>query len=126
LRLLGTAPAGRTLVDGKGIGDVEELVLRDRRALAATGTVVALLFVDLVTGRLTQPPDLTTVGVLGAGEKAVLDRARQELQTALNALPHSARTLPEEIADVARRHLRRIFRRELERKPVVIPLVITQ
>ncbi len=118
---------GRILVDGKGVGDVEELVLRDRRHLAATGTVVALLTLDSATGELSSPPELTAVGVLRSQEhEAVLGRATRALTETIRELPPSSRGLPDELAEVVRRRLRGFFRKELDRKPVIIPLVIEQ
>jgi len=125
LRTVDQVSAGRVLVDGKGVGDVHEPELRDRRALAATGTVVALIMLDTVRGVLVREPELTAVGVLAAAHcDDLLPRAGRQLSDTLAHLPLAARRLPDEVADVARRSLRRFFRRELDRKPVVIPLVI--
>jgi len=127
MRTNGKVDVGRILVDGKGVGDVEELVLRDRRHLAATGTVVALLTLDASTGELARPPELTAVGVLRSQEHdEVLGRATRALAEAVEDLPPSARGLSEDLAEVVRRRLRGFFRKELDRKPVVIPLVIEQ
>jgi len=127
MRTTGRVEVGRVLVDGKGVGDVEELVLRDRRHLAATGTVVALLTLDSSGGDLVRPPELTAVGVLGSQEyDEILGRATQALAKTVQELPPSARGLPEELAEVVRRRLRGFFRKELDRKPFIIPLVIEQ
>jgi ribonuclease J len=127
IRTTGRVEAGRIMVDGKGVGDVEELVLRDRRHLAATGTVVALLTLDSSTGDLMRPPELTAVGVLRSQEHdEILGRATRALAETVGDLPPSARSLPEELAEVVRRRLRGFFRKELDRKPVIIPLVIEQ
>ena len=127
MRTIGQVEVGRTLVDGKGVGDVEELVLRDRRHLAATGTVVALITLDSSSGELARPPELTAVGVLREQEcDEILARATRALADTVRDLPPSARSLPEELAEVVRRRLRGFFRKELDRKPVVIPLVIQQ
>jgi ribonuclease J len=80
MRCTGQVEVGRILVDGKGVGDVEELVLRDRRHLAATGTVVALLTLDSSSGELVRPPELTAVGVLRSqAHDEVLGRATRAL-----------------------------------------------
>lgn len=127
LKAVGQTPSGRTMVDGKGVGDVEELVLRDRRALASTGIVVALVALVAEEGSLARDPQLTAVGVTGPDESSeVLARAARSLRDTLDALPSGARRLPGEVADVVRRELRRFFRRELARKPVVIPIVIEE
>jgi len=121
------AASGRIMVDGKGVGDVEELVLRDRRALAATGTIVALVTLDLATGQLAREPELTAVGVLRPDEQdGILARATQALKLAVEELNPGTRSMPEELEVVVRRRLRGFFRRELDRKPVIIPLIIEQ
>ena len=52
------APAGMTLVDGLGIGDVGEVVLRDRRKLSADGVVVVVVAVDGHHGQVLSGPDI--------------------------------------------------------------------
>src|SRR3989442_7170049 len=62
--------AGRVFVDGKGIGDVEDVVLRDRRHLSEDGLVLAVLAIDQRSGEIVAGPDLGARGVGGGGTDA--------------------------------------------------------
>ena len=117
-------PAGRVFVDGKGVGEVEQVVLRDRRHLSADGIVVAVLAVAQHSGDLVLEPHLVSRGVVA--EDAIADAheaARAEVMTALSALGPEARRDPTVVKEEVRRALRRHFRR-LARRPIVLPLVL--
>jgi ribonuclease J len=125
LRPQGRLRAGRILVDGKGVGDVAEQVLGDRRALGETGVVIALLSLCPNTGKLLIPPALSAVGVaIPETQAALLERASAALGAALEALPPTIRQDRDEISHRVQGELRRFFRRELGRRPMVIPVVL--
>jgi ribonuclease J len=116
-------PAGLVFVDGKGVGDVEQVVLRDRRALAKTGMVLCVVIFgedgDLVAG-----PDITTRGVLQEERgHALVEQAADEVRASLGRL--SAHADAATRAEEVRACLRRFFRRELERRPLIVPVVMT-
>jgi ribonuclease J len=116
-------PAGRVFVDGTGVGDVEAVVLRDRRHLSEDGMVLAVLAIAQHSGDVIAGPDLITRGVVGeeaSGE--VMEKARAEVLAALAAVNPESRTDPAEVKEEVRRALRRYFRR-LERRPVILPFV---
>ncbi len=115
--------AGFVYVDGKRVGDVGEVVLRDRRVLAETGLVMCVVVLD-ETGRIVAGPDIVTRGLLHEEDsQELLAQAGDDVRTALEALDghadHATRT-----AEI-RTALRRLFRRELDRRPLVIPVVMT-
>jgi ribonuclease J len=117
--------AGFVYVDGKGVGDVGEVVLRDRRVLAETGIVLVVATLD-ETGHVLAGPDVITRGVLQVGDedsRELIARAELEARDALEALePHADHaTRSEEVRVV----VRRLFRRELDRRPLVIPVLMT-
>ncbi|MDA8105181.1 MAG: ribonuclease J, partial [Nitrospiraceae bacterium] len=58
----GTVTSGRIYVDGKGVGDVEDMVLRDRRRLAHDGIVLVLLGIEKITGAIVSGPDIISRG----------------------------------------------------------------
>jgi ribonuclease J len=114
--------AGVVFVDGKGIGDVGEIVLRDRRILSESGIIVcAVVFAG--DGALVAGPELATRGLVYVDESLeLLARAADDVKKAVLALD-PASDVPER-ADAVRIALRRFFRRELERRPLVVPIVI--
>jgi ribonuclease J len=116
--------AGRVFVDGRGIGDVHDIVLRDRRHLSEGGLVLAVLGLSQQSGDLVAGPELVSRGVVGdeAGPE-VMEGARAEVLAALEAMDPESRTDAGEVQNEVRRALRRHFRR-LDRRPVVLPFVI--
>ena len=77
-------PADYVYVDGIGIGDVNEFVLRDRQHLASDGMVVVFAAVDRHLGRLVRPPEVMTHGFVGADEEpAILEGVAQLVTNAL-------------------------------------------
>jgi ribonuclease J len=117
--------AGRVLVDGKGIGDVSDIVLRDRRHLSQDGLVLAVLALDQHSGELIAGPDFTARGVVAEGEQArVFEEARAVVIATLNDLAAESRTDSGEVKEEVRKALRRYFSRTLDRRPVVLPFVL--
>jgi ribonuclease J len=117
-------PAGRVFVDGRGIGDVHDIVLRDRRHLSEGGLVLAVLGLSQRSGELLAGPELVSRGVVGdeAGPD-VMEGARVEVVAAIDAMDPESRTDANEVQNEVRRALRRHFRR-LDRRPVILPFVI--
>ncbi len=116
--------AGRVFVDGKGVGEVEEFVLRDRRHLSEDGLVLAVIALAQQSGDIVAGPDLVSRGVVteeASGE--VLERAREEIVDALAAINPESRTDPAEVKEEVRKALRRYFKR-FDRRPVILPFVL--
>ena len=128
LQCVGTVPHGRVFVDGKGVGDVGDIVLRDRLHLSEDGLVVVVLVVDKISGRSVQRPELLTRGVVYEDESQdLLDEAKEAVEKALELGPKGMDFTDEEGAgtrEVAQRALRRFFKKRLGRRPAVIPLVM--
>lgn len=123
--LLGPVRSGRVLVDGKGIGDVDDVVLRDRRHLAQDGILVVVLAVDQTSGELIGDPDLLVRGVVEDEEAARLGReARSVVRETLAAIAPESRTDSQEVQEEVRKALRRYARKTLGRRPVVLPVVM--
>jgi ribonuclease J len=117
-------PAGRVFVDGKGVGEVEGVVLRDRRHLSEDGMVLAVLAIAQHSGDVIAGPDLITRGVVAEEASGdVMEKARAEVLAALAAVNPESRTDPAEVKEEVRKALRRYFRR-LDRRPVILPFVL--
>jgi ribonuclease J len=122
----GGIEVGRVFVDGKGVGDVSRIVLRDRRHLAGDGLVIALVAVDPSAGALVSEPDLITRGFTLEEEQApLLEQARKVFREIVE------RSLTEpnqdwlEIQAQAGKALRKLFFKALERRPMILPLILT-
>jgi ribonuclease J len=79
----GTVTSGSMLVDGLTIGDVTNVVLRDRRRLANDGVLIAAIVIDRETGELIGGPDLISRGIVDPRQDEILDDARDALTDAL-------------------------------------------
>ncbi len=122
IRLEEAVPAERILVDGKGVGDVGQSVLKERQLLAGEGMVVVLLVIDQDTGEITLGPDIVSKGFIFEQQYAHLleDAKCVVLEEVEEVGTGNLKRLKERV----RGALRRFFRRVLERDPVVVPLII--
>jgi ribonuclease J len=125
-RLLNRVDVGRVFVDGKGVGDVSRIVLRDRRHLSSDGLVIATVAVDPVARKMVTEPDLVTRGfVLEEEQEHLLAQARKVFEEIV------ARSLTEptqdwlEIQAQVGKALRKLFFKALERRPMILPLILT-
>lgn len=117
--------AGRVFVDGKGIGDVEDVVLRDRRHLSSDGLVLAILAIDQQSGEVIQGPDLVTRGFIPEQDtEEYIERARLVVLDALGQLTAESRADSLEVKEEVRKALKRFFTKTLERRPVIVPFVM--
>lgn len=116
---------GRVFVDGKGVGDVGDIVIRDRRHLSEDGLVLAVMAIHQQSGELVSGPDLISRGFMGAEEsEEVLEHAKKVVLETLSGMNRETRTDPAELKEEVRKALRRFFRKKLERHPVVLPYII--
>ncbi|MBN1850345.1 MAG: ribonuclease J [Deltaproteobacteria bacterium] len=116
---------GRILVDGKGVGDVGELVLRDRRKLSGDGVVIALLAVDEQTGEVIYGPDILSRGFLFEDLKGfILEDAKHVVMEVLGEIENPAHIDWNEVAPDIKKRLKRFFFKVIERSPLILPIII--
>jgi ribonuclease J len=112
-------------VDGKGIGDISDIVLRDRRHLSQDGLLLAVLAVDQHSGELIAGPDFVARGVFAEDEQPrYFEEAREVVRAALDAIAPESRTDSLEVKEEVRKALRRYISKTLNRRPVVLPFVM--
>jgi ribonuclease J len=117
--------AGRVFVDGKGVGDVEEVVLRDRRHLSQDGLVLAILGIHPTSGAIVAGPELVSRGfVLEGAHQALLQEARAAILAALDGISPEGRGDPVEVQESVRRTLKKFFDKRLDRRPLILPFVM--
>ncbi|WP_316901326.1 ribonuclease J [Pseudodesulfovibrio indicus] len=123
IQFLPRIAADKILVDGKGVGDVGQSVLKERQLLAGEGMVIVVLVVDEASGEISMGPDIMSKGfVFEQQYMHLLDDAKCiVLDVHENIAPGDTAKLKERI----RSALRRFFRKVLGRDPVVVPLVIS-
>jgi len=116
---------GRVLVDGKGVGDIGELVLRDRRKLSGDGVVIALLAVDEHTGELVYGPEIISRGFVFEDQSgAILDEAKTIVMEVLGEIERPAHIDWTEVSPDIKRRLKRFFFKIIERSPLILPIII--
>ncbi len=122
-RLEEPRPEEPIYVDGKGVGDVGQSVLKERRLLAGEGMVIVIMVVDQDTGEITLGPDVVSKGfVFEQHYSHVLEDAKCLILDIYESMPQGdVKKLKERI----RSSLRRFFRKVLDRDPVVVPLVLS-
>jgi ribonuclease J len=116
---------GRVFVDGKGVGDVGPIVLRDRRHLSEDGMVIAVMVVSSRTGELMSGPDLISRGFVFEEEGVeMLEEARRiVLEVASNNAEGGERSMLGIETDI-RRALKKYFQKVIERRPLILPIII--
>ena len=116
---------GRVFVDGKGVGDVGDVVIRDRRHLSEDGMILAVMAIHQQSGEIVAGPDLISRGFMRDEEgEEVLGQARKVVLDILESLNRETRTDPAELQEEVRKALRRYFRKRWERRPVILPYII--
>jgi ribonuclease J len=123
-RVVDGFPAGRVLVDGKGIGDVGAVVLRDRQILNEDGVIAVSLAVD-AKGALVAGPELATRGVIYVKEnEALLEALRAAVIAALDERTPEEPWDREAIGARVRTTVRQFVNQRFQRKPVVLPMIL--
>ena len=121
----GRVEVGKVLVDGKGVGDVGEMVLKDRMHLSQDGMVLAIVALNETTGEIIFGPDIVTRGFVFEEESSeLLEEARAVVIETLNSINAEAKRESLEVKEEIRKALRRFFNKTLERRPVILPLII--
>ncbi len=121
----GSVNSGRIFIDGKGMGDVEEMVLRDRLRLAHDGIVLILLAVEKLTGSIVSGPEIISRGfVFEDASQEVINNVRELIVKTIEGLE------PELISDSSllkaklRSTLKKYLRNTMERRPMIMPIII--
>lgn len=117
--------SGRVFVDGKGVGDVGNVVLKDRKHLSEDGMVVVIIGINQSSGVLIYGPDIVSRGFVFEDESQdYLETARGIVLEALDDLNDEMRCDCEEVKQAVRQALRRFFKKTIERRPVILPVIM--
>jgi ribonuclease J len=115
--------AGMVFVDGLSVGEVGDIVLRDRRALANDGMFLVVVTVDKQTGNLVLPPEIVTRGFVATEDDVLIKGARQRIERAIeNPGDHLSEIalLKAQIKDGLSQYLYQ----QTKRRPMVLPVVV--
>ena len=121
----GTVPSGRVLVDGLGVGDVGNIVLRDRQHLSQDGLIVIVLTMDSQTGEVVAGPDVISRGFVYVRESENL------MDDVKNVVRHEIKKCEEKgirdwstIKSTTRENLRDYIFAKTKRNPMIIPIIM--
>ena len=125
-RFAGTVPAGQVLVDGYGVGDVGNIVLRDRRHLAQDGLIVVVATVDDEHRMVLSGPDVVSRGFVYVREnEELMEEAKQvvkrSLESALNSRDRGDRM---RLKTRVRDDLSKFLYQKTGRKPMILPVIM--
>jgi ribonuclease J len=122
VRLAGRIEAGVTFVDGLGVGDVEDVALRDRRRLSEDGVLIVVTTVALDDGRGDiAPPELIARGV---GEDELIDELRDEAARIAAELARTGVTEIKLVQEHIHDGIGQVVYERTRRRPMILPVVI--
>jgi len=123
-RLVGRFPAGRVLVDGKSVGDIGAVVLRDRQLLAEDGLVAVSLAVDR-DGVVVAGPEIASRGFVYVKEsEPLLEELKKAVLAALAERDPDAPWERDLVGATVRSAVRHFINQRFRRKPVVLPIIL--
>jgi len=122
----GTVPAGDVMIDGNAIGDVGNIVLRDRQHLAEDGILIVVLTLEKRTNQLLAGPDIVSRGFVYVREsEGLMEEARQVLSEALEACLTQNRNADwSKIKLVIRDTMNEFIWKRTKRRPMILPIIM--
>lgn len=121
----GTVPVGNILVDGLGVGDVGNVVLRDRQHLAEDGIVIISFALDGRSGSLAAGPEITSRGFVYLKEAdALMNEADLVVQEAIWKCIDGRVTDRSKIKAAVKNSLGEFFWKKTMRRPVILPMIL--
>lgn len=120
----GRINSGRIFIDGKGVGDVEDMVLRDRRRLAHDGIVLVMIAVEKLTGKLVSGPDIISRGfVFEDASPELIDDVNSLVSDTLKGLDREIMSDSSLVKAKIRSVLKKYLRNTMERSPMIVPII---
>ena len=124
IKLGGKIEVQNVYVDGLGIGDVGQVILRDRSRLSEEGVVVVVVSLDQHTGKIIGEPDLISRGfVFEEFAKEILDEARKVVKDGIET--HASKASDWRfLRKIIEESLEKFFYQVTERRPLILPVVV--
>ena len=124
-QITGKVPVGDILVDGLGVGDVGNIVLRDRQHLAEDGILIVVLGLDSATDELVSGPDIVSRGFVYVREnEALMEEARKVVYRALEeCAEHRVRDWSD-MKQCVKDELSKFLYKKTQRNPMILPIIM--
>lgn len=118
-------PADYVMVDGLGVGDVGEVVLRDRITLSQEGMVVIIATISKQTGKIVKNPDIISRGFIYLKEnQEILEEIRKRIRNIVGRIPHREDLDPDYLKGLVRDQIGLFLFNKTKRRPMVLPVII--
>ncbi len=121
----GIVQAGKVLIDGSGIGDVGNIVLRDRKSLAENGLIIAVATISLEEGILMSGPEIISRGFVYVRESEELMNGTKDIATRvlIDALDEGIKEWVE-LKTILKNAITKYIFAKTKRKPVILPILL--
>lgn len=124
-RFNGTVPAGKILIDGSGVGDVGNIVLRDRKNLSESGLIIAVATVSLSEGIVMSGPEIISRGFVYVRENEELMNGARDIATRvlIDALDDGIKDYAD-LKTIMKNALSKYIFTKTKKKPVILPILL--
>ncbi|MCD8036150.1 MAG: ribonuclease J [Clostridiales bacterium] len=124
-KINGTVPSGQVLVDGLGVGDVGNIVLRDRRNLSENGLMVVVVTIDSATGAVLAGPDIISRGFVYVRESEdLMEEAKKVINEALMKCETRHISGWTNIKNTIKDTLKNFLWQKMKRSPMILPIIM--
>lgn len=124
-RFNGTETAGKILVDGLGVGDVGNIVLRDRKHLSEDGLIVVVATVDTAYMQVVSGPDVVSRGFVYVREnEQLIEELRLIASEALEDCLDSGKSDWTQMKNAVKDALSRSIYQKTKRRPMILPIIM--
>ncbi len=121
----GTVVSWQVFVDGLGVGDVGNIVLRDRKHLSQDGILTIVVTIEKQTGRVVSGPDIISRGFVYVREsEGLMDEAREIVKSVLKTCEEKQITDWATLKSKMRDQLREYLYEKTKRKPMILPIIM--
>ncbi|PKM79903.1 MAG: ribonuclease J [Firmicutes bacterium HGW-Firmicutes-14] len=124
-RLNGRVTAGRVLVDGLGVGDVGNIVLRDRKLLSQDGILIVVVTMNKESGTIVAGPDIVSRGFVYVREsEELIEEAKEKVKIALQKCEEKGITEWASIKSNVRDATSKYLYEKTRRRPMILPIIM--
>ena len=125
-KLTGSVPCGKILVDGYGVGDVGNVVLRDRQHLSQDGLIVIVMTMDSATGEIVAGPDVISRGFVYVKESEnLMDEVKKFIRDEVQMLENRGIRDWSTIKSTLKDHIRDYIFQKTKRNPMILPIIMS-